>query len=103
MRAHKLTIALADYCDSRYEKMRNFVAEKRNAEDLLYIKVAADRHLPPSLFVSTIDEIKDSGVFGLHSKVGNKNCLFVKTGGLVNFSMLWPGLDLMTSNHAAPT
>jgi hypothetical protein len=50
--------------------MRKFVAENRNAEDLLYIKVAADRHLPPSLFVFSADEIKDSGVVGLHSKVG---------------------------------
>ena len=49
--------------------MRKFVAENRNAEDLLYIKVAADRQVPPSLFVSTMDEIKDSGVIGLHSKV----------------------------------
>lgn len=56
------------FCDSAYEAMRQRVAEIQNAEDLLYIRVAADRHLPPVIFVLTADTIDDTGKVGLHSK-----------------------------------
>lgn len=59
------------YCDEAYTSQRETVQQMRNAEDLLYIKVAADRFLPPSLFVATADPIQDSGTVGLHSKGGH--------------------------------
>jgi hypothetical protein len=59
------------YCDAAYESLRNTVEQIRNAEDLLYIKVAADMFTPPSLFVLTADPIHDTGVVGLHSKGGH--------------------------------
>ena len=67
----RVSLPLVDYCDEQYEDMRQFVRVKRNAEDLLYIKVAADRFCPPSLFVVTADDINDSGMIGLHSKSGH--------------------------------
>jgi len=53
--------------------MRAMVERVRNAEDILYVKVAADRHVPPSLFVITVDPIFDTGTIGLHSKKGHRH------------------------------
>mmetsp|Transcript_34149 Transcript_34149/g.102972 ORF Transcript_34149/g.102972 Transcript_34149/m.102972 type:complete len:720 (-) Transcript_34149:733-2892(-) len=60
------------FCDAAYSEMRSRVAEIRNAEDLLYIRVAADQHVPPTIFVVTADPIDDTGKVGIHSMGGGR-------------------------------
>lgn len=95
------------YCDVTYENLRQSVQQIRNAEDLLYIKVAADRYTPPSMFVVTVDPIKDSGTVGLHSKGGHNEARSLMLQ-MCNYNasywntkvVLPPGTEISTYKHA---
>eukprot|EP00038_Savillea_parva_P001123 m.101566 g.101566 ORF g.101566 m.101566 type:complete len:800 (+) comp10398_c0_seq1:235-2634(+) len=94
------------YCDPAYEEQRGMVQNMRNAEDLLYVKVVADRFVPPALFVATVDPIEDSGTVGLHSKGGHNEARALMLEKCDYNDSFWnsdvvlpPGTEVTTYKH----